>query len=64
MKSRLGVIALLAAALILAGRTVADPLAPSNAALVEKAVAIIEAMGEDLATPAEARAMLGLRKAA
>jgi uncharacterized protein (DUF849 family) len=39
-------------------------LAPSNAALVEKAVAIIEAMGEDLATPAEARQMLGLRKAA
>jgi uncharacterized protein (DUF849 family) len=39
-------------------------LAPSNAALVERAVAIIEAMGEDLATPAEARQMLGLRKAA
>ena len=39
-------------------------LAPSNAALVEKAVAIIEAMGEDLATPAETRQMLGLRKAA
>ena len=35
MKSRLGVIALLAAALILAGRTVADPLAPSNAAMTE-----------------------------
>ena len=39
-------------------------LAPSNAALVEKAVDIIEAMGEELATPAEARQMLGLRKAA
>jgi uncharacterized protein (DUF849 family) len=39
-------------------------LAPSNAALVEKAVDIIEAMGEDLATAAEARQMLGLRKAA
>jgi uncharacterized protein (DUF849 family) len=36
-------------------------LAPSNAALVEKAVDIIEVMGEELATPAEARAMLGLR---
>jgi 3-dehydrocarnitine:acetyl-CoA trimethylamine transferase len=39
-------------------------LAPSNAALVEKAVDIIEAMGEELASPAEARQMLGLRKAA
>jgi uncharacterized protein (DUF849 family) len=39
-------------------------LAPSNAALVEKAVSIIEVMGEELATPAEARQMLGLRKAA
>lgn len=39
-------------------------LAPSNAALVEKAVGIIEAMGEELATPAEARQMLGLKKAA
>ena len=39
-------------------------LAPSNAALVEKAVDIIEAMGEELATAAEARQMLGLRKAA
>lgn len=39
-------------------------LAPSNAALVERAVNIIEAMGEDLATAAETRAMLGLRKAA
>lgn len=36
-------------------------LAPSNAALVEKAVDIIEVMGEELATAAEARAMLGLR---
>jgi uncharacterized protein (DUF849 family) len=39
-------------------------LAPSNAALVERAANIIEAMGEDLATAAETRAMLGLRKAA
>jgi uncharacterized protein (DUF849 family) len=39
-------------------------LAPSNAALVEKAVGIIEVLGEDLATAAEAREMLGLRKAA
>jgi uncharacterized protein (DUF849 family) len=39
-------------------------LAPSNAALVERAVAIIESMGEDIATAAEARQMLGLRKAA
>jgi uncharacterized protein (DUF849 family) len=39
-------------------------LAPSNAALVERAVAIIESMGEDIATAAEARAMLGLRKVA
>lgn len=39
-------------------------LAPSNAALVEKAVGIVEAIGEEVATPAEARQMLGLRKAA
>jgi uncharacterized protein (DUF849 family) len=39
-------------------------LAPSNAALVERAVAIIESMGEDIASAAEARTMLGLRKAA
>jgi uncharacterized protein (DUF849 family) len=38
-------------------------LAPSNAALVEKAVDIIEALGDDAATPAEARQMLGLRGA-
>ena len=37
-------------------------LAPSNAALVEKAVRIIEIMGEEVATPAEARAALGLKK--
>jgi uncharacterized protein (DUF849 family) len=35
-------------------------LAPSNAALVEKAVGIIEILGESVATPAEARQMLGL----
>jgi len=37
-------------------------LAPSNAALVEKAVRIIEVMGEDVATAAETRAALGLKK--
>ena len=39
-------------------------LAPSNAALVERAANIIDAMGEDIATAAETRALLGLRKAA
>jgi uncharacterized protein (DUF849 family) len=33
-------------------------LAPSNAALVEKAAAIIEILGDHVATPAEARRML------
>jgi uncharacterized protein (DUF849 family) len=33
-------------------------LAPSNAALVEKAVRIIELLGDNVATPAEARKML------
>ena len=37
-------------------------LAPSNAALVEKAVRMIEALGEEIATVAEARQMLGLRQ--
>jgi uncharacterized protein (DUF849 family) len=37
-------------------------LAPSNAALVEKAVRIIEVMGEEIATPAEARATLGVSR--
>ncbi len=36
-------------------------MAPSNAALVEKAVGIIEGAGNTIATAAEARAMLGLR---
>jgi uncharacterized protein (DUF849 family) len=36
-------------------------LAPSNAALVEKAVKIIEVLGDHVATPAEARKMLGTR---
>jgi uncharacterized protein (DUF849 family) len=36
-------------------------LAPSNAALVAKAVKIIELLGPAIATPAEAREMLGLR---
>ena len=35
-------------------------LAPSNAALVEKAAKIIEILGDHVATPAEARQMLGL----
>ena len=38
-------------------------LAPSNAALVAKAVKIIELLGSSVATPAEARQMLGLRRA-
>jgi uncharacterized protein (DUF849 family) len=36
-------------------------LAPSNAALVEKAGKIIEILGDHVATPAEARQMLGTR---
>src|SRR5262245_39224572 len=35
-------------------------LAPSNAALVEKAATIIEVLGDSVATPAEARDILGL----
>ncbi len=35
-------------------------LAPSNAALVERAVKVVEALGGSLATPAEARDILGL----
>jgi uncharacterized protein (DUF849 family) len=34
-------------------------LAPSNAALVEKAARIIELLGDSVATPGEARQMLG-----
>jgi uncharacterized protein (DUF849 family) len=37
-------------------------LAPSNAALVEKAARIVEVLGDHLATPAEARQMLGTRQ--
>ena len=37
-------------------------LAPSNAALVEKAVRIIELMGEEVASAAETRELLGLRQ--
>lgn len=37
-------------------------LAPSNAALVEKAATIVEKLGEKVATPDEARAILGLRQ--
>jgi uncharacterized protein (DUF849 family) len=36
-------------------------LAPSNAALVEKAVKIVEVLGDVVATPADARAILGLK---
>src|SRR5262249_32099562 len=36
-------------------------LAPSNAALVEKAARIIEVLGDHVATPADARGLLGLR---
>jgi uncharacterized protein (DUF849 family) len=36
-------------------------LAPSNAALVEKAARIIEVLGDHVATPADARKMLGTR---
>ncbi len=38
-------------------------LTPSNAALVEKAANIIEILGDHVATPANARQMLGLRMA-
>ena len=36
-------------------------LTPSNAALVAKAAKIIELLGSSVATPADAREMLGLR---
>lgn len=39
-------------------------LAPGNAALVEKAVGIVHALGGAIASPAEARAILGLAQAA
>ncbi len=35
-------------------------LAPSNAALVEKAVSIVRLMGEDIATPDDARRLFGV----
>lgn len=35
--------------------------APSNAVLVERAVSLLKLLGKDVATPAEARTMLGLR---
>jgi len=38
-------------------------LAPSNAALVEKAAKIVEVLGDIVATPADARAILGLKAA-
>ncbi len=40
-----------------------ETLAPSNAALVERTVALCEKYGRPVATPAEARAILGLRAA-
>ncbi len=40
-----------------------DTLAPSNAALVERAARIVAEAGRRVATPAEARAILGLREA-
>jgi uncharacterized protein (DUF849 family) len=36
-------------------------LAPSNAAMAEKAVRIIDELGGEVATPKEARQILGLR---
>jgi uncharacterized protein (DUF849 family) len=39
-------------------------LAPSNAALVEKAARIVEILGDQVATPADARQLLGLAPAA
>jgi uncharacterized protein (DUF849 family) len=38
-------------------------LAPSNAALVEKAAKIVEILGDHVASPAEARRILGLNAA-
>lgn len=38
-----------------------DTLAPSNAALIQRAVDLCEKYGRPVATPAQARAMLGLR---
>ena len=39
-------------------------LAPSNAALVERAVSIVTTLGATVASPAEARTLLGLRNPA
>jgi uncharacterized protein (DUF849 family) len=39
-------------------------LAPSNAALVERAVRIIRDLGTDVASSDEARAIIGLKRAA
>ncbi len=41
-----------------------DTLAPSNAALVKRTVAVCEELGRPVATPAEARSILGLRPVA
>ncbi|QJF51218.1 3-keto-5-aminohexanoate cleavage protein [Roseobacter ponti] len=41
-----------------------DHLAPSNAALIRRAAALCEKYGRPVATPAEARKILGLRRAA
>jgi uncharacterized protein (DUF849 family) len=37
-------------------------LAPGNAPLVERAARIIEELGAEVATPAQARAILGLNR--
>jgi uncharacterized protein (DUF849 family) len=37
-------------------------LAPSNAAMVEKAARVVGDLGGELATPDEARAILGLKR--
>ena len=41
-----------------------ETLAPSNAALVKRAVDICEKVGRPVATPSQAREMLGLRPVA
>jgi uncharacterized protein (DUF849 family) len=37
-------------------------LAPGNAALVERAVSIVRTLGEEVATPDDARALFGLAR--
>ncbi|MEM9250553.1 MAG: 3-keto-5-aminohexanoate cleavage protein, partial [Pseudomonadota bacterium] len=38
-----------------------ETLAPSNAALVRRTAALVEEHGREVATPAQARSLLGLR---